>query len=85
MYKQIFKPPIDTIDTNIEDIKDYLKDEMLMSRSVELTKIMIDANININTITAIVKEYQQKYIYIKKNAPELTSAFTPIIWWKTRR
>ena len=83
MYKQIFKPPIDT-NTNIEDIKDYLKDELLMSRSVELTKLMIDANMNINTITAIVKEYQRKYIYIKRNAPELVIAFTPMIWWKTR-
>ena len=88
MYKQIFTPP--DAETYIEgdaleEMREQLKDEVLMSRSIELTKIMLENKMDINTITAIIKEYQTKYIYIKKNAPELVSAFTPQMWWITRR
>ena len=80
MYKQIFTPPVDVND----DIVECLKDDVLMKRSAELTSIMIENKIKINTISAIVKEYITKYIYIKKNAPELLSTFTPKMWWITR-
>ena len=92
MYKQIFTPPIAT--PIVEDekyvsagniLKDFIKDEVFMSRSIELTKIMLENKMDLNTIGAIIKEYQTKYIYIKENAPELVSAFTPQMWWITRR
>ena len=57
----------------------------MMKRSQELTSRMLDENMNINTITAIIKEYQTKYIYIKKNDPKLAELFTPELWWKTRK
>ena len=45
---------------------------------------MLELKININSICGIIKEYQTKYIFIKKNAPELVSEFTPEMWWITR-
>ena len=82
MYKQI-TPTF--ANTDIEEIKEYLNDEVLMSRSIELTKMMLSINMDLNTITAIVKEYQTKYIYIKSCDAKLASLFTPEMWWKTRR
>ena len=87
MYKQIFTPPVAKTyieDPNLEEIKDHLEDALFMKRCYELTSIMLKNNIYINTINSIIKEYQTKYIYIKKNAPELILAFTPEMWWITR-
>jgi len=87
MYKQIFTPPVAKTyieDADLEEIKDHLKDDLFMERCAELTSIMLELKININTITAIIKEYQTKYIFIKKNAPELVSEFTPEMWWILR-
>ena len=82
MYKQItptFAPP------TIEDLKDFIEDEVLMSRSIELTKMMLSNNMDLYTIGAIIKEYQTKYIYIKSCDANLASRFTPEMWWRTRQ
>jgi len=87
MYKQIFTPPVAKTyieDADLEEIKDHLKDDLFMKRCSELTSIMLELKININTICGIIKEYQTKYIFIKKNVPELVSEFTPEMWWILR-
>jgi hypothetical protein len=88
MYKQIFTPPITETYIEgeaLEEMREQLKDALFMERCTELTYMMLKNKMDINTITAIIKEYQTKYFYIKKNAPKLVSAFTPEMWWKTRR
>ena len=72
-------------DINIEKMKECLKDEFLMKKSQELTAALLDKKMNINTITAVVKEYQTKYLYIKENDPNLAKKYTPELWWKTRK
>lgn len=61
-----------------------LNDEFFLKESSEITKKLIDLNMNINTISAVIKEYTVKYAYIKEKAPELASMFTSEMWWRSR-
>ena len=69
MYKQIFTPPITETYIEgeaLEEMREQLKDALFMERCTELTYMMLKNKMDINTITAIIKEYQTKYFYIKR-------------------
>tara|TARA_R100000388_G_C7218884_1_gene147742 strand:- start:77 stop:292 length:216 start_codon:yes stop_codon:yes gene_type:complete len=68
----------------MEQIKDGLNDKFMMNECNEFTRKMLEANININTICGIIKEYQTKYLYIKSQDKELAKQFTIEMWWKLR-
>ncbi len=84
MYKQIIPHIPPSLPSTDDYIHQYLQDEVLMNRSAQLTDLMLSNNMNIDRICAIIKEYQTKYIYIKKNDTKLAELFTPEMWWKTR-
>ena len=68
----------------MEQIKDGLNDKFMMNECNEFLGKMLEANMNINTICGIIKEYQTKYLYIKSQDKELAKQFTMKMWWELR-
>ena len=64
--------------------KSLLNDEFFKKESSTLTAMMLDQKMDINDVTAIVKEYTVKYACIKENDLVLASKYTAEMWWKTR-
>lgn len=67
------------------DIQNALKDKFMIKECNEMTRKLLKAKMDINTICAIIKEYQTKYLYIKsEGGEELAKTFTMEMWWRTR-
>ena len=64
---------------NIKGI-DHINDTFMMGECFTFTKAMMDAGMELNTICKIIKNYQQKYIYIKNENPEMAKLFTIEMW-----
>jgi aryl carrier-like protein len=66
----------------IDTIK-YVKDKFMMNECCNFTKNMIEAGMDIDRICELVKDYQQKYIYIQNKCPDLAKKYTMEMWFKT--
>ena len=73
-----------TTKQEIEEIKEYLADKTLMNNSVQLTTILLEAGIELNMVCLFVKDYQKKYVSMKKEGAtsEILKEFTPSFWFK---
>lgn len=69
---------------NMDSIKKNLDDTTLIDNSNRMTKMLLEAGMDINKICLLVKDYQRKYCHIRDQGapPELLKAYTPDIWWK---
>ena len=57
-----------------------LSDSFYMKQTTESTAKLLEAGININTITTCIKSYTEQYIAIQANLPELLPEFTFEMW-----
>ena len=78
------KMSIDYCQSIQDKIEDYFSDTFLMDECQRFTNGMIEAGMNTNTICAIMKEYQTKYLFIKKHDEKLSKTFIAEMWWKLR-
>jgi len=66
------------------DVKEYLKDKILIERCNKFTRDMLGAGMDINRICMFVKDYQKKYIEVKeRGGEEFAKLFTFELWWKS--
>ena len=72
-----------TAEQREEEIKELLKDKLLVKRCNEFTIKALKEGISINTICVMVKDYQRKYKLIKEEGGEaLAVKFTMEKYWK---
>ncbi len=65
-------------------VKELVKDKFLMEQSRDIVIKLIECNININEITRYVKDYQNKYRFLKEQtSPEQLSLYTSLVWWQS--
>jgi hypothetical protein len=67
-----------------KQMKDAINDKFMIEECNKFTRKMLEAKMSINTICALVKEYQTKYLYIKSQDEELANRFTLEMWFKLR-
>ena len=67
-----------------EQINDALKDKFMTEECNKFTRFSLENGIKIDTICALVKEYQTKYLYIKSFDEKLAREFDMKKWWKLR-
>ena len=63
---------------------EHINDKFKINECNALTRIMLEAGMDINRVCLIINEYQTKYIFIKENDFKLSQQFTFEKWWKTR-
>lgn len=68
---------------NTTENENYVEDELLMKRSVKFTNLLLSWELSVDTVDKMIKQYQTEYLYLKKDSPEMVSAFTPLVWLKT--
>jgi hypothetical protein len=63
------------------------QDHILKERCEEFTKKMLEDGMEIDRICLFVKDYQNKYMYLKnqKCGDKLTKAYTFKYWWQSSR
>ena len=67
---------------NNTQIKELLKDELLIKRCNDFTHKALSNGMNIDRVCMLVKDYQTKYIYIKEQDENLIEDFTFEFWYK---
>ena len=68
----------------MESLNIAINDKFMMEECNKFTRKMLAAKLSINTVCALVKEYQTKYLYIKSQDEELAKTFTLEMWFKLR-
>jgi len=69
----------------IEIKKALLKDNILMTRSKELTENLLDClgNKKLHVVINLVRDYQKKYLLLKDDDKALSNLFTIELWWNS--
>jgi len=82
MYKQVIETCEAKIVLDKEATLSYIKDAFMMG---ECAKIIakIEERLDIDLCCKLVKDYQTKYIGIKRQDAEMAKHFTMDIWFKT--
>ena len=65
-----------------EENKELLKDKFLMNQCTTMTTLLLERGLPINKVFEVVKDYQKKYIHLRKQSTEIAGQFTYIMWWK---
>ena len=65
--------------------KALLEDNILMTRSKELTEKLLDclAIKKLDVIINLVRDYQKKYLLLKDDDKALSNLFTIELWWNS--
>lgn len=66
----------------MDEIKELVKDKFLMDQCTEMTGLLLKGGLPINRIVEVVKDYQRKYILIKKESVHMARQFTIVKWWE---
>ena len=70
---------------DLDEIKSYLKDEFLMKECENATRTMVDAGMNIDVVSKVIKDYQTKYIHINStNEGRSLPSFSFEMWHKCK-
>ena len=67
-----------------EKLNDAIKDKFMMEECNKFTRSMLEIGMKIDTVCALIKEYQTKYLYIKSFDEKLARQFDMKMWWKLR-
>ena len=68
-----------------EELDDAINDTFMVEECSKFTGKMLENKIKMDTICALIKEYQTKYLYIKSQNENFAQKFTVEMWWRCRK